>query len=282
MKPDFWHGPVPAARLGRYRLMFGLLLFGEVLSWLPDSRELFSNAAFHPPGVWAPSPALAPVLVLCLAASCLFFAVGIRTKPFLLSALLLWNFLTGVDLTGERAIHTIAQVIMAVLLFSDCGRALSLDALLRRRRGLEVPALVCAFPLRLLQLEIAQVYFFSGLHKLAAGGWADGAALSLTLRSRWATDAGFALGTAAPPWLLAALGTATLAFELGAPVLLFTRFRPWAVGAGILFHLGIQTCLFVGSLGAHFLLALPVLFLGDFSAPEENPSLTKAASPVIN
>lgn len=274
---DFWHGPAPAARLGLYRLLFGLLIFAEVLTWLPDTRELFSNAAFHvPAGRWAPSPGAALALCLCLATSSLFLAIGLRTKTFLFCTLLFWHALVSIDTTNERAIHSVAQVIMAILLFSRCDQAYSLDAWLGPEREFPLPAPSCSFPLRLLQLEVAQIYFFSGVNKAATGGWLDGSTLAAILNSRWSTNAGLALQAALPDWAFPALGTSTLAFELLAPFLLFTRARPWAVAAALSFHLGIQLCLYVGSLGLHFILAVCVLFT-DWS----RPSLTKPELTVI-
>jgi hypothetical protein len=57
------------------------------------------------------------------------------------------------------------------LAFTAAGDAFALDAVLRRRRG-------PAFPVRVLELQVAWIYLASGLEKLVGSSWLDGTATS--------------------------------------------------------------------------------------------------------
>ena len=120
---------------------------------------------------------------------------------------------------------------------------------------------VWATPLRLLQLQFAQVYFFAGLTKVFAAGWPAGTVLSLSLSSRWATEFGLWLAPQTPEVVTRALSIVTILYELVGPWLLFVPWaRPWVIALGLSLHLGIQCALGVGWLGPHFALALVTLY----------------------
>jgi hypothetical protein len=115
---------------------------------------------------------------------------------------------------------------MLFFALSPCGRAISVDALLRRGwrrvRGLPPLAPVRAsmharWPFELLFIELAAYYFLAGFAKVAnAGlGWADGYTLQFYLLEK-ATPAG--LWLAEWPTLCAGLSVMVLAFELSWPL----------------------------------------------------------------
>ena len=63
------------------------------------------------------------------------------------------------------------QVGLFLMLISPCGRALSLDAWLRRRRtGDTAPAFVPPWSVRVLQIQLAVIYITTGLAKLGGDG----------------------------------------------------------------------------------------------------------------
>ncbi len=260
----FWHGPVLLDALCLYRAGIGLLLGAEAATWLPHTTELFSADGFHLGFLarFAPPPALAFGLCLLLVLGAAAVAIGWHTRTAVAATLLLWFFLYGIDQINEKSLHSIAIVVLAILLFSPCGARYSCDDWLRRRRGLpRHPDLACALPLRLLQLEFAQVYFFAGIAKIFSPGWVDATVLTRALASHWATGVGVWASGWLPDLALRLAALLVVLYEVLAPFLLFVRWaRPWVIGVGVMFHVGIQAALFVGFLGLHFLLALLLLY----------------------
>ena len=255
--------PIPVDGLCLYRLGFGLLLFLQAATWLPHTRELFSNQGFHTPLLPLPAPspslALASCLVLMLASASL--CVGLFTRVATAAALVPWTFLYLQDQIAEEAITSIVLVLLVLLLFAPCGAKYSVDAWLRTRRGQPLQKTTSPLALRLLQLEFAQVYFFCGMTKMAHPQWVDGSVFFHIFTSRYATDLGIWISGRLPA-LTAHVGAfATILYELLAGFLLFQPlWRPWVITVGVLFHLGIQSVLAVGFLGPHFGLALVTLF----------------------
>jgi hypothetical protein len=91
-----------------------------------------------------------------------------------------------------------------------------------------------SWPVRLLQVHLCVVYLTTGLHKLNQGFLTGASLLPLAERSAlWPSP-----GPDPVWWAWAAVAVTTVAWELTAPVALWTRWRlPWLV-AGPLFHLG--------------------------------------------
>jgi hypothetical protein len=260
----FWHCQVPVDSICIYRAGFGLLVSLEALTWLPYSEELFSSAGFHlgPLADLAPPPFAASLLCALLALSAFCVAIGLRTKTSLVMTTGLWLYLYAIDFIQERAISTIAMVVMVVLLFAPCGRRYSVDDWLVRRLGARRrPASICVFPMRLLQLEFAQVYFFASLTKLVNHEWSNGTIFERSLESRWATDFGVWISGWLPHAVAVACAQLVMFYELLAGFLLFVpAARPWVIAAGMLFHLGIQATLSIRTLGFHFMWALLCLY----------------------
>lgn len=257
-RADFWLGEVDPLPLALYRAGLGALLCLEGLTRLPYAAELFSDAGFHRSrfAVPVPPPGGAYALVLASSIAAAAMALGWRTRATTVATLALWGWLYAIDQIGEKALHSIALVALAMLALSDAGATRSLDA---RRDGER--ATVWATPLRLLQLQFAQVYFFAGVVKLRAPGWLQGAVLARSMSSRWATDLGLWAARAVPDAVWSSLAHATVAYELVAPFLLFVpRARRWVIAAGLALHLGIDATLCVGWLGWHFMLALVTLY----------------------
>lgn len=277
---SYWHGDVRSDRLSLYRAGLGALLCAESLGRLPYAAELFSSDGFHE-GYWAahaPSPAVAYALAAMLVVTSAAMTLGFWSRLSTALTAALWGGLWAIDQINEKALHTLVVVVMAMLVTGDPGARFSLDDRLRMKRGApRAPETACAMPLRLLQLHFAQVYFFAGVVKIFAAGWSTGAILSMSLASRWATPAGLWLSTRLPDVALRALGLGTILFELLAPFLLFVSWaRPWVIAVGLCFHLGIQLSLGIGYLGAHFILALLVLFSSEETIAMASARIAKA------
>jgi hypothetical protein len=254
------HREIPVEPIAIYRAGVGLLIFLEACTWLGHTRELFSSDGFRLPCVALPALPVQGALVLsaALVVAALTLTLGLFTRGANACVLVLFAFLVEEDGIDRKAIHSILVVVLALLLFTPSGAALSLDALRRRSPATRTCR---AFVYRLIQLEFAQVYFFAGLTKMTNASWVSGDVLFHAFSGRWATPLGIWISGWLSPLGARAGALGTILYEIFAPVLLFVPYvRPWVITAGVLFHLGIQSSLSIGFLGPHFLLALLVLF----------------------
>ena len=263
MTNSFWHGQRPVEPLCLYRAGFGTLLCLESMYRLPYITELFSSEGFHAPllAVPAPPPALAVAIALTLVVTTACIALGFLTRTAIVVTAILWGYFYAIDGINERAVHSIVLVVMTILLFSPCQARLSVDAHRARARGGPSRREVCAFTTRLLQLEFAHIYFFSGIAKMMNPEWVNGTVTSRLFNSRWATELAQSLAGSVPDELLRLGGLGTILFEVTAGFLLFVPWAyPWIIGLGIAFHSTIQLLYHVGTLGLHFMWALLILF----------------------
>jgi hypothetical protein len=270
----FWHEPVRAERLALTRILLGVaLLTDQLFQYRPLMLELFGPEGVAPRGLfdghqlgawrWTvllfnhDDPAvLWPVFWGWVALTAAWTA-GLLTRVTgvaLWLATMCWvnrnpNVLNGGDDT--------MQLGLFFLMLSPCGKALSLDAWLRRRRPGEAgPALVPPWSVRLFQVQLCVIYLTSGLRKLAGDGlgpdwlprgtWWDGTAIHYVLNyphmSRW-SYAQLPL----PLWVTAPVSYVCVWWEvLFTPLVLWRRTRAAALGLGLLFHLGIWLTIEVG------------------------------------
>ena len=156
------------------------------------------------------------------------------------------------------------MLCLVPLLFAPVADAWALDAR-RNRLSAPPPSARYGWPVRTAMVVVAGAYFFCGLAKLLNSGpaWVTGGNLRWVLYV--ASDAqgrpnALALFVADRPWLAHAVAAATLALELGFPVVLAVpRLRlPGALAAAGL-HAGIYLCMGLnyGVQAAVALLVLP-------------------------
>jgi hypothetical protein len=275
----FFFAPQSTSPMALLRLAWGALAALWALTLLPDVDPLLTDGALgydrgRPAGSWnlldligwdgAP---LATCLLLVVAA--LATMVGYRTRLSAAVGVLCMICLQRANPTvfnsGDLALR---QVGIAVAL-APSGLLLSIDAWRRRGRGVPRPAgdddaadddgpperrwswtaapLRAPWALRLLQLELVLGYALSGWAKLRGSTWHDGTALGLAMRIEDLQR------FVAPQWLfeqdvlLNVLTWATLAFEASFLFLVWNRrLRPWVLGLGVLFHIGIDVLFDVG------------------------------------
>jgi hypothetical protein len=250
----FFFEPVATTPMALLRMAWGALAALWALTLLPDVDPLLTDGALgydrgRPAGSWNPLDLVgwdrAPLVVCALLLlAAVATAVGYRTRLSAAVAVLCMLSLQRTNPTvfnsGDLALR---QVGIAVAL-APSGLVLSLDAL-RRRAGATV--LRAPWPLRLLQLELAVGYALSAWAKLRGATWHEGTALGLAMRIEDLQR------FAAPEWLfdqdllLNALTWASLAFEASFAFLVWNRrLRPWVLGVGVAFHLGIDVLFDVG------------------------------------
>lgn len=214
----FWNGPEAAAASWKWSLLRGVSSVG-----------------------------LATSLTIAWAVSALTLLLGYWSRSSALTARLLSTsyFTLHADLHdgGDRA----RILALFYLMLSPCGAVWSLDRWRREigsreKRRVYIPP----WPLRLLCVQLAVMYFFGGIEKLSHEGWRDGTVLQSIL-----SDLNWSLSsypsTLFPAELVRFLGIAVATWEVGFPVLiLFPLTRPVALLIGILFHLSLLATVRIG------------------------------------
>ena len=241
--------PVSMRALALLRVFAGPVVLLHLRPFLADSLDghIYSDAFYEPYAAWYPElPGAVYVGLLWLAAvaaACMSLGLLTRLATTTTFAIVAYNlFLSTTHFHNNRAYLVIVLGLLAV---APCGRELSLDAWLRRRRGL--PALdptAPAWPLWLLRFECAVVYGASGLSKLVDPDWFGG-----TVTWQRVTRAQDQLN-AWPDWVVSVLTDRS--FHTGAAKLivlteLFIAVGLWwrgsryaAVWVAVIFHVSIE------------------------------------------
>jgi hypothetical protein len=186
------------------------------------------------------------VLKIALVVSLLLSTAGLFTSISTKSSFLLVLFYQGLLRSFGHFNHDemLGVYCLAVLAFTPCADDFSLDHWLRRTEK-ERPLWAYAYPILLMQLLMAWVYFSSALIKLRVAGMKylsvdNLPALAIFHSLDNLHDTHFKLAFWLPQvreYLPYAVGL-VLVWELLFPVAVFwRRARWWILGAGIVFHL---------------------------------------------
>lgn len=254
--------------LSLFRILFSVYLAVDfIANALGDLGALYGEAGIMPLAALASDPRLEPVgfllplldilqrvlvpavLAPLHLAALLAMALGWRTRwavalVFVLNSYFYWRnppIVSGVEV--------LARLLLLWCLFLPLNRYWSVDAALdpapRRRPGPSLPVLA-------IRLQIASLYLFSALFKLAGAPWRDGSALGQALSDTvfGATPTSHVL-LAHLAWLLPPATWAVIAFQLAFPFLVYCPWRndlvrALALGGAALMHLAFIACLNVG------------------------------------
>ena len=162
----------------------------------------------------------------------------------LLAWLISFQSRNGFILDGE---DTVMRLLAFYLVLMPCGASWSVNAWMARwwhmyRRTEQCSALhrAPAWGLRLLQIQMAVIFFTAGLEKAGSEAWLNGTAMYYVARlddyfGRFPTPAWLF----DQPWSVALLTWLVVLGELLVPVFIwFRQTRRWALAAAVLFHLG--------------------------------------------
>jgi len=301
-----WDRREPATALAAVRIALAVvLLYDHLVAWRlgvieplwampPDGYATGGEAGWAARwlGTGAGSAAaLWWISVLALVA----VATGTLTRVACVVVVLVSAQLSHRAPDADRGIDDLLRVVLLVLALSRSHAVWSVDAWVLRRLGRPMSAEIPAWPRYLLLAQLIWVYF-SGGHNKTGEEW--GPLGGFTALANALSDPHFARFD--PGWIGAiypltrAATAATVAFELGAPLmLLFTyyaataerpgRLRRWCnrlrlrwiwIGAGVAFHLGIALTMRLGIFPAGMLALYPVLLL-----PEDLERLRRRIAP---
>lgn len=243
--------PVSMRSLALLRVLAGPLVLLHLRPFLVDAwhGRIYRDAFFEPYVSWYPSLPRGVYIALLWVAAVAAVAMSLgflsRLTTAATFAIVAYNLFLSTTLFHNNRAYLV--IVLAVLAVAPCGRELSVDAWLRRRRGL--PALdrcAPAWPLWLLRFECAAVYAASSTSKLLDPDWFGGTVpWQRVVQARAELDAG-----PLPHWILTILydrDVYTFAAKLIVLTELFIAIGLWwrgtryaAVWVAVVFHLTIQ------------------------------------------
>lgn len=251
---QFWFKSIDARQYAALRIAFGVLSMVYFLGllpfletqfsgsgWLSDTRQIASQNG----GSWSlffmfigkHSILQAYAIAVLGIVSAFFMMIGYKSSVSAAITWLVWVSLWNRNpllLDGDDAV---LKILCFYLMLSPCGNCWSVDAYVRKK-----PQYVAIWPLRLMQFQVALIYFVSGWVKFQSPEWLDGTILQVVLvhphYSRW--DAWDFIGSPLIASLLAGLAWFIRWWELLFPVLLPNTYtRKLSLIIGISFHVGL-------------------------------------------
>lgn len=284
---------VDARPLALLRIALGALVVFDLGDRLRDFHAFYTAAGLVPltaaPERWSllglsDDPNLTLALYLLALPAALLVLLGLFTRAALAATLVALISLHHRNPYVEGGGDAVLRALIFWMVFVDAGACLSLDVALGRRTS---RAAIPAWPVHLLQLQIATVYLFAYLGKTGPA-WRDGSAIWLALTtSDWARGAG--------PWLAShpawcrCLSYLTLGIEAAFAPLVFwprarqrRRLRALILAAGLVLHIGIFCTMRVGIFSQVMVLSylafVPAAWLDRFIAPVAHGSIADAAA----
>jgi hypothetical protein len=233
-----------AVRIGLCGLLAARLASGPYPELAIQPEALFRPISFLRLLERMPSPEVVAVLQAFALGAAVLATVGLLTRVTLPLAWLAALPLVAMTSSLGKVVHNDVLLLLCLvpLLPSRAGAAWSLDA---RQRPPAAPGPVYGWPVRTTMVVVAGAYFFSGLAKLlhAGPGWVLSGNLRWVLYASSDTQPDpnpFALFVADRPLLAHLVAAATLAVELGFPLVLWRPRLAWVlVPAVAAMHAGI-------------------------------------------
>jgi vitamin K-dependent gamma-carboxylase len=165
--------------LALLRVLTGAVVLLHLRPFLADSLDgrIYREAFYEPYAAWYPElPDAVYVGLLWLAAvAAVAMSLGFLTRLATATTFLIVAYNLFLSTTNFHNNRAYLVIVLGVLAVAPCGRELSMDAWVRRRRGRRaLDASAPAWPLWLLRFECAAIYGASGLSKLVDPDWFGG------------------------------------------------------------------------------------------------------------
>jgi hypothetical protein len=154
----------------------------------------------------------------------------------------------------------VARILLLCLALTNCGSTYSIDQLIGLSNN---HTIVNGWAIRLLQINVAVIYFFSAIYKLRDKYWAVNATIIRNVM--WSPSWGrrWCLKFFAIPFVYKSLAYSTSVFEYFAPLIFFIpETRILAMLAGIALHLGITIFMRIGYFG-------PIMVIADLGFADQ-------------
>jgi hypothetical protein len=196
------------------------------------------------------------IIFICFFVFGIFSAIGLLTNIsifiFLVCLVSIQSRIFPIIFNGG---DSIARLLVLCLLLTDCGSKYSIDNLIGISTNHEQ---VDGWAIRLFQINIVFIYFWSSLYKLNDAFWTNGTAVRNAVASKlWGKR--IAIKYLSIPIISKTLAYSVLIFEYFAPILLLVPdTRIVASFFAVLMHLGICIFMRIGYFG-------PIMVISAFS-----------------
>jgi uncharacterized membrane protein YphA (DoxX/SURF4 family) len=237
--------------LALLRVFTGPAVLLHLRPFLSDALDgrIYRDSFYEPYAAWYPElPRAVYVGLLWLAAvAAVAMSLGVLTRLATATTFVIVAYNLFLSTTHFHNNRAYLVIVLGVLAVAPCGRELSLDAWVRRRRGRPMlDSSAPAWPLWLLRFQCAAIYGASGLSKLVDPDWFGGTVTwQRTVQAREQLE-----GWPLPDWALSVLSDR--GFHVGAAKMivlteLFIAVGLWsrrtryaAVWVALVFHVAIE------------------------------------------
>lgn len=255
----FWFTPTDPATLSAIRLLAGALLFYTHFIWSFDLWAFFGASGWLPSELrelddsvrgaslyyiplfeWLSSPWQVWLVHIVALVVMFLFMIGLFSRiTAVLSAIFALAYVGHVTPGAYFGLDKVNCMLALYLALGPCGARYSVDRLWRIRRGKHTerdPKVMANVAIRLIQLHLCVIYFYSGLGKLEGITWWTGEAIWLSVANLEYQSLDMTwLGHF--PWLINLLAFSTLFWELLYAFLIWPRFtRPWMLAIALGVH----------------------------------------------
>jgi hypothetical protein len=292
----FWFTPADPLPLAVIRICTGLLLVWSSLVWLRDADAFFGADGWmaadevwrmnDQPWQWswyfaAPTPAVVRGLAVVAPVAAILLTVGLATPIAAVVSLVAFISAANRAPLNVFGLDDTLGLLLVGLVVGPAGDRLALDGPVRGR-GRGAASIRANIALRLIQIHLCVVYFFSGCGKMLGASWWEGTAL-------WGAAANVQYRTLDLTWLARhphvtnALTLATLFWEATYPALVWPRLtRRLVLAMAVVVHLGIGLAMGMMEFGLAMITAnlafLPATTLGAWLRPFVPPAASSRFS----
>lgn len=196
---DFFFKPQPVNSVALMRILFGVILMihwfsiwshlevfwgPEGLLSLPHSIARTAEYRVNLFSFFPADPRVGQLLALAHLAGAFGMVFGFFTRTSIAVAFFTLLSFHNRNYLILNSSDVILRNLVFFLFFTPCGELYSVDAWIRRARGLVTGAVPERAPwaLRLVQLQFCTVYVATVLYKMKGGAWADGTAIYIATR----------------------------------------------------------------------------------------------------
>jgi hypothetical protein len=254
---EFFFAPQSPVPIALFRVLYGLLLIANLTLLRPDWLAWYGEHSWtRVPTMFQVEPGLrlnlftvmphddpwVEALFWVFLAVAVFLTFGFLTR---ISSVAAFLCLASIQQRNLYIIHsgdTFLRVAGFFLMFAPAGAALSVDRLIRRRRGKEGPEIQPKAPWaqRMIQFELALLYFVTFWWKSTGAAWVNGTAVYYL--NHLSDYQRFPLPSWAEQTIFVKLGSwLTLVVEFSLGVLVwFKELRYPVLLGGLLFHLFLE------------------------------------------
>jgi hypothetical protein len=266
----FWFTPADPLPLAAVRICTGALLTWSSVVWLLDADAFFGGSAWLPPeDVWrmndqpwqwswyfaAASAGGVRLLTIVMLVAAVLLTVGLATP--LAAVVSLAGFISAANRAPLNVFgfDDVLGMLLVALAVGPSGAALSVDGLLFGGGRRAAPSVLANIAIRMIQVHLCVIYFFSGAGKLLGASWWEGTAI-------WGAAANVQYRTLDLTWLARhplftnLLTLSTLFWEVSYPALVWPRLtRRLALAMAVAVHLGIGIAMGMMEFGLAMLVA---------------------------